>query len=30
MLTTMLLSNVGNGIADVTWPHRDVDAESCW
>jgi hypothetical protein len=29
MLVTVLLSYVGNGAAEVTWPRRDVDVESC-
>jgi hypothetical protein len=29
MLATVLLSHVGDGAVRVTWPRRDVDAESC-
>jgi hypothetical protein len=30
MLTTMLSSHAGDGIARVTWPRHEVDVESCW
>jgi hypothetical protein len=30
MIATMLLSHSSNDAAEVTWPWRDVDAESCW
>jgi hypothetical protein len=30
MLPTMLLSHAGDVAAEVTWPRRDVDAESRW
>jgi hypothetical protein len=30
MLVKVLLSHAGNGTAEVTWPQRDVDDESCW
>jgi hypothetical protein len=30
MLATVLLSHAGDGAAEVTWPRRDVDVESCW
>jgi hypothetical protein len=30
MLVTVLLSHAGDGVAEVTWPQRDVDVESCW
>jgi hypothetical protein len=26
----MILSHVGDDVTGVTWPRRDVDAESCW
>jgi hypothetical protein len=29
MLITMLSSHDGDGAAEVTWPQRDVDVESC-
>jgi hypothetical protein len=29
MLVTVLLSHAGDGAAEVTWPRRDIDAESC-
>jgi hypothetical protein len=29
MLAFLLSSHVGDGIAEVTWPRHDVDAESC-
>jgi hypothetical protein len=29
MLATVLPGHAGDGIAVVTWPWRDVDAESC-
>jgi hypothetical protein len=29
MMVMMLLSHTGDGAAGVTWPRRDVDAESC-
>jgi hypothetical protein len=25
-----ILSHAGDGAVEVTWPRRDVDAESCW
>jgi hypothetical protein len=25
-----MLSHAGNDTAEVTWPRRDVDVESCW
>jgi hypothetical protein len=30
MLATVLPSHVANGVVEVTWPWRNVDAESCW
>jgi hypothetical protein len=30
MLVTILPSHTGGSIAEVTWPRRDVGAESCW
>jgi hypothetical protein len=30
MLTTMLPSQAHYGVVGVTWPWRDVNAESCW
>jgi hypothetical protein len=29
MLVTILPSHAGDDAAGVTWPQRDVDAESC-
>jgi hypothetical protein len=29
MLATVLPSHVVDGIAEASWPWRDVDAESC-
>jgi hypothetical protein len=26
----MLPSHAGDGVAEATWPRRDVDVESCW
>jgi hypothetical protein len=30
MLVMVLLSQDNDDTAGVTWPRRDVDAESCW
>jgi hypothetical protein len=30
MLAMMLSSHAGDSVVEVTWPQRDVDAESCW
>jgi hypothetical protein len=30
MLVTVLPSPAGDDVAEATWPHRDVDVESCW
>jgi hypothetical protein len=30
MLATVLLSHAGDDVIRVTWPQREVDAESCW
>jgi hypothetical protein len=30
ILATMLPSHAGDDAAEVTWPRRDIDAESCW
>jgi hypothetical protein len=30
MLATVLPSHADDGIAESTWPWRDVDVESCW
>jgi hypothetical protein len=30
MLATVLPSHPSDGAAKVTWPRRDVSAESCW
>jgi hypothetical protein len=30
MLAIMLPRHVGDGVVGVTWPRRDVNAESCW
>jgi hypothetical protein len=29
-METVLLSHAGDGAVEVTWPHRNIDAESCW
>jgi hypothetical protein len=30
MLAMVLSSHARDGTTKVTWPRRDVDAESCW